>query len=286
MSQKTFFTDLDFNVSRVKAELKKMAIFQNDNAVRTFYNDAVISETQVSDKYQVFDFPKFCLDVIPVVTKSFTPERAILRINKGVQELRLIGETFILDGEEFKKQLNIVSSTNKSKALQINIGLWRKVCSNGMFASVDGASTGFKVKHFKSTLNSKLEAFLKRLPNFNEFIDDQKITLLKLNAENITFNTLVKKLVTDKEGEIIPSNLLKVRSFSRKLTKSDTDKIIGLSEEQELLLKNPESALNPETKSDIEMTKMKALNCWTEVFRNCDSSTIKRESKRILIAMN
>ena len=280
MSQKTFFSDFNFDVMAIENELKKMSIFQNEGGVRTFYNDTVISETQVSDKYQVFDFPKFCLDVIPTVTKAFTPEKAILRINKGVQELRLVGETFLLDGEEFKKQLNIVSSTNKSKALQINIGLWRKVCSNGMFASVDGASTGFKVKHFKSTLNAKLEAFLKRLPEFNNFIDEQKTVLMKLNAENTTFNTIVKKLA------VVPSNLLKVRSFSRKLTKSDTDKIIGLTEVQEKLLQNPVTALDPVNIADVEMTKMRALNCWTEVFRNCDSPTIKRETKRILVAMN
>jgi len=285
MSQKTFFSNFNFDVTAIENELKKMTIFQNGGGVRTFYNDTVISETQVSDKYQVFDFPKFCLDVIPMVTKAFTPEKAILRINKGVQELRLIGETFILDGEEFKKQLNIVSSTNKSKALQINIGLWRKVCSNGMFASVDGASTGFKVKHFKSTLNTKLQAFLKRLPEFNSFINEQKAVLLKLNAENTSFNTVVKKLIV-KDGKVVPSNLLKVKSFSRKLTKSESDKILGLSGEQEKLLKNPVLALEDTNKSDVEMTKMRALNCWTEVFRNCDSSTIKRETKRILTAMN
>jgi uncharacterized protein DUF932 len=286
MSQKTFFSDFNFDVTAIENELKKMAIFQNEGGVRTFYNDTIISETQVSDKYQVFDFPKFCLDVIPTVTKAFTPEKAILRINKGVQELRLVGETFLLDGEEFKKQLNIVSSTNKSKALQINIGLWRKVCSNGMFASVDGASTGFKVKHFKSTLNAKLEAFLKRLPEFNDFIDEQKAVLLKLNAENTTFNTIVKKLAVNKDGKVVPSNLLKVRSFSRKLTKSDTDKIVGLTKGQENLLKNPVTALDITNETDVEMTKMRALNCWTEVFRNCDSPTIKRETKRILTAMS
>lgn len=79
------------------------------------------------------------------------------------------------------------------------------------------------------------------------------------------------------------SRSLKLRAFAKKLLTSETDRLVDLHSEQKNLLRNANLFLNPEyNKIDIEMPAYRALNCWTEVYRNYDSSVLKRETNRIL----
>lgn len=282
MRHSTFFNNFDYDFEKIHEDLKQLLIKQNDNTINTFYKDRVINTTFVSDAYQVFDFPSFCLNVLPEIDKFFKPEKGSLRINKGIQELRLVGETFFIGKDEFKKQFNIVSSTNKSKALQINVGLFRKVCSNGMFAGVHGKTNGFKVKHFKTSLPEKLDEFLAHLGDFNIIIDGQKEVLHELENKNVSFVEIVNRIGLDEAGNIKKTNMGKLKAFGKKLLTSESDKLEQLFNEQKYLLNKPQLALTDNNVLDVVMPKMTAFNCWTEVYKNYDSPTIKKESTRIL----
>jgi len=90
-------------------------------------------------------------------------------------------------------------------------------------------------------------------------------------------------MMLDGDGILNDSKALKLNAFSKKLLYSETDKLSNLRDEQVKLLNNSTMFQSPEfAKVDIEMSAYNALNCWTEVYRNYDSSILKRETNRIL----
>jgi len=97
-----------------------------------------------------------------------------MKITQGTQELRLIGEEVIINGDKYQKMFNILNSTDKSRALQLNVGLIRWICTNGMVIAVEDEYSGFKTKHFKSTMPGKVEEFIKSLDSFDMNIIKQR----------------------------------------------------------------------------------------------------------------
>jgi hypothetical protein len=273
----------DYNKNDIFHTLDQLKISQRGNNILTHFGGALISDSTVTEKYELFDFPTFAKDIVSEVGNYFTPEKYQMRITKGQQELRLIGEEVIINGDKYSKMFNILNSTDKSRALQLNIGLIRFICTNGMVIAVDNEYSGLKTKHFKSTLPGKVEKFIEKLGDFNVCINKQSTTIESLQGRFVSFKEISKKLALDEKQELVPGGIQKLRAFGKKLIESNTDKIVNLQSEQATLLRNPQLFLNPEFKNiDIEMSAYQALNCWTEVYRNYDSSILKRETSRIL----
>ena len=128
--------------------MDKLELIRNGNNIITRFGGTQISTSTVTEKYELFDFPDFAKGIVREVGSYFSPERYQLRITKGQQELRLIGEEVIINGDAYSKMFNILSSSDKSRALQLNIGLIRFICTNGMVIAVDDEYSGFKTKHF------------------------------------------------------------------------------------------------------------------------------------------
>lgn len=272
----------DFDKSAILDSLNLLKINQDRNNVLTHYNGKLISNELVSNKYQVFNFSNFASNVIDKIDDYFTPEKYSLSITKGQQEIRLTGENVIINGDVYKKMFNILNSTDRSRALQLNIGLMRQICGNGQIVNVEGKSNTLYVKHFKSSLPEMVETFINTLENFDITINNQILTLESLVGSFTSFQKIANALVMDEDGLIKAHYINRLRAFSKKLIASHTDSISDLTSEQMKLLKNPE-LFNTEYKNiDIEMDSYNALNCYTEVFRNYDSSVLKRETNRIL----
>jgi len=263
--------------------LDNLKISRNNNNILTHFNGELTSNTIVTDRYELFDFPTFAKEVIGEVENYFDPETYQMRISAGQQELRLIGEQVLINGDLYSKMFNILNSTDKSRALQLNVGLIRFICSNGMVIAADDEYSGLKTKHFKATLPEKVKEFIHNLDKFEININKQSEVIENLNGRFVSFRELAKVLAVDEYGIINDSKSLKLRAFANKLLTSQTDKLVDLNSEQISLLKNAQMFLNPEfAKVDVEMSAYKALNCWTEVYRNYDSSVLKRETNRIL----
>lgn len=272
-----------YNKDMIFQTLDQLEISQRGDHILTRFEGNLIAESVVTDKYELFDFPIFAKSVIGEVENYFTPERYQLRITKGRQELRLTGEELPINGEKYYKMFNILNSTDKSRALQLNIGIIRFICTNGMVIALSDEYSGLKTKHFRATLPEKVEEFINKLENFHITINKQTEAIENLQGRFVTFKSLMEKIALDEEGLYNESKNLKLKAFGKKLLTSQTDRILDLNSEQASLLKNPRLFLNPEFKKvDVEMTAYQALNCWTEVYRTYDSSILKRETNRIL----
>lgn len=273
----------DYNKNEVFETLDRLELSQYGDQIITKFGGNLISTSTVTEKYELFDFPQFAKNIVKDIESYFVPEKYQMRLCKGQQELRLIGEEISVNGEKYHKMFNILNSSDKSRALQLNIGLIRFICTNGMVVAVDSEYSGFKTKHYKSTLPEKVEEFVEKLGNFNISIERQTKTLEGLQGKFISYKELVDKIAMDEKREYNHSKTLRLKAFGKKIILSETDRMIDLKSEQVTLLKNPHLFLNPEFKNvDVEMSAYQALNCWAEVYRNCDSSIIKRETNRIL----
>lgn len=270
-----------YNQKEIIDTLKMLDLTQKDNNIITKFDNRLIANTTVSNKYQLFDFPSFAGDIVNEIENYFTPESFIFKVTKGQQELRLIGESVLINGDEYSKMFNIFNSTDKSRALGMNAGLIRFVCTNGMVIGVEDELSQLKVKHFKNSMPGKVEEFINSLNHFDINIMKQSETLENLSGKFVSFKVLVEKLSIEKDGIVSANKAMKLRAFAQKLLKSDTDRLENLAKEQIDLLNNPH-LINDFKKVDIEIPSYTALNCYTEVFRNYDSQVLSRETNRIL----
>jgi len=263
--------------------LDKLELSRTDNNIITKFDNRLISNAVVTNKYELFDFPNFAKEVVGEIENYFTPETYQLRITQGQQELRLIGEEVLINGDRYSKMFNVLNSTDKSRALQLNIGLIRFICTNGMVIAADDEYAGFKTKHFKATMPDKVSHFVESLNDFDLCVNKQSEIIENLTGKFVSFKELAQKVALDEQGIMNESRSLKLRAFAKKLLTSKTDCLVDLQSEQVSLLRNANLFLNPQFKNvDVEMSAYKALNCWTEVYRTYDSSVLKRETNRIL----
>jgi hypothetical protein len=166
----------------------------------------------------------------------------------------------------------------------MNCGLFRLTCKNGAFVATDD-SLSFRVKHFKTLVPDALSHFAEKLPQFGILIDSQVGILKELPSKIVTFSGVAEMLLGSIEEEKeVTSRIARLKSFSQKLLTSETDKLTDVSPEQKQLLLHPDEYTS--RVADIDISADKIFNCYTEVYRNHDSSVINRESKRILNIIN
>jgi hypothetical protein len=282
--KKRFSISSDYSKNEIFNTLDKLEIRQeNGNIINTYYDNNIISASDVSEKYQVFDFSEFARNMVEQVENYFDPEKYVLRIRKGEQELRLIGEEVKINGESYYKMFNILNSTDKSKALQMNIGLLRLVCTNGLVIGKQGAHSNMRVKHFKSSLTPKVSEFEKELEKFNVSIDYQSSLIESLSNKKVSYLEMCKNFLKIDDEDVKDSDIMKLRALGKKLRNSTTDRVEGISNEQLLLLNDPHKYIQSSNQLiDLELNGSQIFNCYTELWRNYDSSVMNRETTRII----
>jgi len=282
---KHFGISNDYNKEEIFNILDNLSITKEGSNVLTKYNGKLISNAVVSEQYEVFDFTSFAKDVINEIENYFTPEKYKLRITQGQQELRLIGEDVLINDDVFSKMFNIVNSTDKSRALSLNVGLMRLVCSNGMVVKVDEEFEQVRVKHYKTKLPTKVLQFVENISNFDISINKQSAALEKISGKTVSFKEISKKLLINKDGIIKNSASNRMRLFAKNIQTSKSDAIKNLTTEQIYLLNNVQRIVLDQTFlncDDIIMDAYVALNLYTEIYNKLDSTILKRETNRFM----
>jgi len=275
-----------YNTKDIIDQVNLLNVNQNELVVATQFDDDIIKETSVSDKYLLFNFPEFINKILPDVENIFNPLSYNLKMKGGKQELILIGEQVNVKNETFYRMMTILNSTDKSRALQLNIGLMRLVCSNGMIIEVPGEAASIKGRHFKNSLPDKIENFLNTINNYKAVNEAQRLSLETLHNKTVDYDDFVNKFVRNKDNQVVEGKVKKIKNLSNKLLNSSTDKLEDFSFEQEVILKNPGLIINDKEQSNLQIDAYKIVNCYTEIFRNTDSSKIKKETNRILKMVN
>lgn len=284
LSEKYFASAKPYDIKKIVDDLKQVEISQLGDSVITKYRGRIISETTVSDRYFTFDFSEFTSRLLNKIGSYVNPQRYHLTIAGGIQELRVYGEPFEFNNQKFYRMFSLISSTNKQKALQANMGLLREVCTNGMVIAVNGEHACVKAKHFKVSLPEKVDLFVKHMERMNLIYDKQLDVLNKLARKTVSFREVARKLAIDPvKNKEFNAGTQRLSNWCSTLLYSISDKIENPSYNEKRILRVPEIVLqNDDPNNDFQINAYKAFNCYIESYRDKDSSKIAAESERIL----
>ncbi len=265
-----------FDSVKLNEDLDKFDNQIEDGFLVTRYDGREICRVEVSKIYYNFDFTNFSKSILSEIQKYFTPEVYRLKIASGEQEIKLIGDELYIDNERYEKSISIVNSTDKSKALSMNVGLVK--CEKGKRSTSTIILTSFSNKHYKATLPDKIKSFSENLINFNMDIDFHVKTIDDLKNKEVTIVEFAKSVLFDKNGKVVKSIELKLAALGKKLM-------------YEYGFRKNYSTLSNLTAADIEKVEDITLNAkvlftaYIEMFKDSDTSIIARESRRVIEAL-
>lgn len=266
----------EFDLDNVNETLDKFENILENGCLTTTFDGREICKVDVSKVYYNFDFSNFSKSIVSEVQKYFTPEKYALKAASGVQEIRLIGDELWIDNEMYKKMISIVNSTDKSRALSMNVGLV-KINDKGRDVSTT-ILTSFSNKHYKSSLPDKIKSFSDNLINFNMDIDFHVKTIADLKNKEITILNFAKSVLIDEKGKIIKTMELKLRALGKKLVCE-----YGFRKNYHTLMNL--SVDNLEKLTDFTINAKVLYNAYVEIFKDQDTSIIARESRRVIDAL-
>jgi hypothetical protein len=274
-------SEYPYSQEGVLEKIEKFDIAHVQNVVKTSYDQRVLAVVDVSEKYWSFDFRTFALNIIKNINKYFSPEKYSFRINGGAQEIRLIGETVKVGGDIYYKMFNLVNSSDKTRALQMNIGLVREANNTPVIISVENENASVSGRHFYKSLPDRLAHFVDVLPEFNIIIEKQVAHLQKLNEKTVSLKSLYRELLReDEDGVIKPSDILRVRALTKRLLKSQSSDVMQITNTEINLLNHPKDLF--QSSFDLNINAKKIINLYTEIYTQRDSTTIERECHRLI----
>lgn len=262
-----------FNSEEVNSNLGKFSNKLENGSLITSYDGREICRVDVSKVYYNFDFSNFSKSILAEIEKYFTPEKYALKAASGVQELKLVGDELYIDNERYEKMISIVNSTDKSRALSMNVGL-AKIDKSGRTDSIL-ILTSFSNKHYKSSLPDKIKSFSDNLINFNMDIDYHIKTIEDLKNKEISIIEFSKKMMFNDEGKVIKSVILKLNAMGKRLAynynlKTNYSTLVNLTPDK------------IDKIQDVTINAKTIYSAYIELFKNSDTSIIARESRRII----
>ena len=262
-----------FDSVKVNENLDKFSNVLEDCYLTTMFDNRQICKVEVSKIYYNFDFTKFSKSILSEIQKYFTPEKYTLKITTGVQEIRLIGDEIYIDNERFQKMISIVNSTDKSRALSMNVGLSRT--DIGCHSQYCIILTNFSNKHYKASLPEKIKSFSDNLINFNMNIDFHVKTIEDLKNKEVSILNFTKALLFNEDGKLIKTNELKLRVLGKRLRHKN-----NFRKYYNTLTNLSADKINEV--EDFQINSKVLFDTYIEIFKDQDTSIIARESRRII----
>ena len=256
-------------------KINKLSIFMNDaGQVITKYGDSVISISNVSNRYEIFDIQKYLIDEIEHIEKNFEISKYQLSVKKGVQSLILLSDVVDIEGVNFHKSFFILNSSDRSRRLSFNAGLYNADKNLYIIPSVKNIE--LSKKHLKGVTKAAEIASI----GLNDETFNEQIELLKnLVGHKVSISKLKEIIVGDGKVKV---NHLKFDAFKNQLLYYNSDSRLRLTNEQKTILRIPSEKFNIEQKDDFYVDAFWAFQTYLKIFNRQDSHVIKNETNRIL----
>lgn len=286
--------DRPHNMDELHYLFDNFKIKQSNDMVKTMLLDQTIYEKKFSDKYEIFDFSAFGKKHIDAICKEMKPISYSMKLESGVQQLKLKTNSVERDGEIYSPVFTLFSSTNGYYQLIICMGLFRQICSNGMVIPINSNQFNLKTRHYTDSVLAASEAFSHKIEFMEDEFEQQIQFIHNYKSKEISLLDLVRKLrmtfprVHADKAEGLEFDKL-IHKFTRNLQYSHTDSLDrkSLSEGQfNTLYKIDKAIKSPNKYDDIILNQYSALNCYTELFNRSNQSRIHTESERIINILN
>jgi hypothetical protein len=194
-------------------------------------------------------------------------------MRRGIQELTLLSDSVEINGTNFYKSFFILNSSDKSRCLNMNLGLFREDNNSYLVSSISNMSL---YKKHLTGLTQKAEEVSGTIDI--ETFDDQITAIKSLVGERIMLSK-VREIILDKDLKV---NHRKFDALKNQLIYSSTDKVRDLSKEQINILKTYSESLTLDSQNDFSIDAYKVFNCYIQVFSRQDSYVVKKETEKIL----
>lgn len=267
----------DYNKQELFDRIDKISIEMVGSQVVTKYDNRVINTTNVSNRYEIFDIVKYLKDKIDLIEKNFKISKYEFRLTRGQQYLKLISDKINIGGIDFYKSFYILNSTDKSRRLSFNVGLYSE--SNNFYVISSVKNVGLVKKHLKGVTQAAEDATVGiNDETFNEQIDSIKSII----GHRIQLSKIRQVILGDKDP--IPQiNHRKFDAFKNSLKFAASQGMIKITDAQRNLLLTESEKINQIDGSvDFYMDAFYAFQVYLMLFNRQDSHIIKIETERIL----
>jgi hypothetical protein len=265
----------NYNKEEIFKNIDQISIEKNEqNQVITKFGSRVINITNVSNRYEIFDIVKYLKDKIELIEKNFEISKYQLKITNGQQYLQLISDKVEVGGVEFYKSFYILNSTDKSRRLSFNVGLYSH---SSNFYMIGANNVGLTKKHLTGVTKAAEDAS----EGLNgESFDEQIESLRSLVGHRIQLSKLRQVILGDKE-DVPQINHRKFDAFKNSIRFAASDGLIKITTEQRHQLFTESEKMNT-IQHDFYIDAFWAFQVYLRLFNKQDSHIIKNETDRIM----
>jgi hypothetical protein len=265
----------NYNKEEIFKTIDQISIEKNEqNQIITKFGGRVINITNVSNRYEIFDIVKYLKDKIEIIEKNFTISKYQLKITNGQQYLQLISDKVEVGGVEFHKSFYILNSTDKSRRLSFNVGLYSH---SSNFYMIGANNVGLTKKHLTGVTQAAEDAS----EGLNgESFDEQIESLKSLVGHRIQLSKLRQVILGDKE-DVPQINHRKFDAFKNSVRFAASDGLIKITNDQRHQLFT-ESEKITTIQHDFYIDAFWAFQVYLRLFNKQDSHIIKNETDRIM----
>lgn len=264
-----------YNKQELIDKINSIDISLNEaNQVITKYRDRVVSISNVSKRYEIFDIKKYLLEKLEIIEKNFNIVKYNFQIKKGIQYLTLLSDTIDIEGVEYHKSFFILNSTDKSRKLSFNVGLFSEVKNLYIINSVK--NIGLVKKHLRGVTQA---AELASTGLNDETFNDQIEMIKSLIGHRISLSKLKDIIVDDPDVKV---NHLKFDAFKNNIIMYNIEGRLNLTNEQRNTLKTPSHQLTIDRTNDFYVDALWAFQTYLKLFNRQDSHIIKNETEKIM----
>jgi hypothetical protein len=259
-----------FNKAQLIEEISGLDIEKIDDKVITRYFGKTLSVSDVTKRYEVFDIKAFLCDKIEDITRNFDVKLYDLEIKRGRQSLTLVSDEVVINNHSFHKSFFILNSTDKTRRLSLNLGLYNKE-SNWYF--VTNSNNAHLYKRHLAGINALAEEASK---SFNgETFREQLESMTTLVGQSVMLSSVRNIIVDD---DTVKLNHKKFDAFKNQLLWRCRG---SFNREQEMLLKTPSEKISFTSRNDISIDAFIVFKLYMSIFKKQDAFIVKKESEKI-----
>lgn len=256
-----------YNKSELFEKIDAIDITRIENQIITKYFNVVINTTSVTNRYEIFDIRSFLKEKIDNIQSNFNISFYKFVMKRGTQELTLLSDEVTINNSPYYKAFFILNSTDKSRKLNMNLGLYRGDNNTYLVSSLSNMS--FCKKHLKGVTKAAEDS---SFSIDGEKFDEQIDLIKSLVGERVLLSN-IRSIILDKDLKI---NHRKFDAFKNQLIYTN------LFKEHNSTLRLESEKLVLDSKNDFSIDAYLVFNLYLQIFRNQDSYLVRKETEKII----
>jgi hypothetical protein len=262
----------NYNREELNEKINSIDITRQSNQVITKYFGRVIKVSNVSDIYEVFDINSYLISKLDQIESNFSISKYDLTVKGGIQSLTLISDPVDINGNEFHKSFFILNSTDRSRKLSFDLGLFSKSKS---FFTIHSSNIGLSKRHLRGVTKAAEES----TQNINVETFDQQINDISSLVNHKVKLSNIRDIIVDENLKV---NHSKFDSFKWNILNFQSEGRVQLSNDQKMMLRMPSEKLQITGENDFYIDAFFAFQTYLRIFSNQDSHLIKKETEKIM----